>query len=242
MTLRKVSLIYFSYYLCIVIYAYAFRPTISSREAWYVSNRIDKWSTNEEFLSIDSIRGIDNSLLSLGHGPGETEAKPSILVDSSRREVMRLVVSLSILWLTIAVKVEDAVARLQSTKNTKFDRNVIEKGDGGQIEIYDVCVGEDFEEGTSLILTAALFYNGYKCSEGNFQKILKTSRAGQLSERELASLPLPAPGLYRALHGMKGGGVRRVILPPSEAFGPQGLAPFIPPSSTVTYELSLTKV
>ncbi len=50
------------------------------------------------------------------------------------------------------------------------------------------------------------------------------------------------PGFSQGTLGMKVGGLRRVTMPPSLAYGAQGRAPTIPPNATLVFEIELLAV
>jgi FKBP-type peptidyl-prolyl cis-trans isomerase FkpA len=50
------------------------------------------------------------------------------------------------------------------------------------------------------------------------------------------------PGFSSGVVGMKVGGVRRMIVPPSQAYGANGLPPAIPPNATLLFEVELLAV
>lgn len=50
------------------------------------------------------------------------------------------------------------------------------------------------------------------------------------------------PGFEDGLYGMRVGGKRRVVMPPSMAYGSQGRAPVIPPNATLVVDVEVTGV
>lgn len=65
-------------------------------------------------------------------------------------------------------------------------------------------------------------------------------KLGQPAEFSLG--PGLIPGWNEALQSMKAGGKRRIILPPSLAYGPTGRPPTIPPNETLIFEIELLGV
>jgi len=194
-------------------------------------------TTDTDSSVLGRSRERTSSSYAFGIGPGETVGQPFSVMSSSRGELIKVVVSFTILWLTIAVKVQETVARVNALQKNE-PRDEDQKNANGY---DDIMVGNEFVLDTNLLLSATLYYNGYKVSQGSVEHYLTTSGSGSLSSEDLKSLQLPVPGLYRVLLGMKEGGIRRAVLPPIEAFSSKGLAPFVPPYAHVTYEIRLEK-
>ena len=81
----------------------------------------------------------------------------------------------------------------------------------------------------------------YTCSLED-GRIVFDSRGGPPKERVAGTRTTP-PGLTQALVGVRPRGHRRVMLPPDQAFGAQGLPEWnIPPNSAVTFDLYIDDV
>ena len=81
----------------------------------------------------------------------------------------------------------------------------------------------------------------YTCSLED-GRIVFDSRSGPPKERVAGTRTSP-PGLTQALVGVRPRGHRRVMLPPDQAFGAQGLPDWnIPPDSAVTFDLYIDDV
>lgn len=80
-------------------------------------------------------------------------------------------------------------------------------------------------------------YIGWLANGKEFNNSYKLGRPAEFSLG-----PGLIPGWNEALQTMKVGGKRRIILPPSLAYGPAGKPPDIPPNSTLTFEIELLAV
>jgi FKBP-type peptidyl-prolyl cis-trans isomerase len=49
-------------------------------------------------------------------------------------------------------------------------------------------------------------------------------------------------GWDRGMVGVKAGGVRRLVIPSTEAYGSKGVPPVVPPNSTLIFEVEVLKI
>lgn len=104
----------------------------------------------------------------------------------------------------------------------------------------------DIQKGTGKAIEAgskvAIFYKGWltdgtlfdqsrKGEDGNLQPFLFT-----IGAREVI------PGMEQAIFGMKTGGTRRLIIPPTVGYGEQGQEKIIPPNSVLVFDVQLLAV
>ena len=80
-------------------------------------------------------------------------------------------------------------------------------------------------------------YIGWLSNGKEFNNSYKEGRPAEFSLG-----PGLIPGWNEALQTMKAGGKRRIILPPSLAYGAPGRPPTIPPNETLTFEIELLGV
>jgi len=85
--------------------------------------------------------------------------------------------------------------------------------------------------------TVRVNYTGWLENGKEFDSSLKHG-----GPAEFALGPGLIPGWNEALQTMKVGGKRRIITPPSLAYGTRGQPPNIPPNSTLTFEIELLGV
>lgn len=68
-----------------------------------------------------------------------------------------------------------------------------------------------------------------------------TSRGGNPYSFQLGRQQVPR-GIEEGATGMRIGGVRRLVVPPSLGYGPRGQPPTIPPGATLVYEIELLDI
>ena len=184
-------------------------------------------------------------------GPGETNKEPLSTSTSSRIEVAKMIVSAAILYMTVQLNVEKAVAKWLPD-GLGVD-NIIDAADGVKFEDIYIGDGDVLRAGNTFTADCKLFYNGlpidipigdissasmetYGSSENNRgNSILSTTfSVTDTNEKHL--------GIMKGMEGLRVGGRRKIVVPPALAFGNRGLPPYIPPNANVLYDLKLLSV
>ena len=116
------------------------------------------------------------------------------------------------------------------------------RGAGGQeittasgLKYTDLTVGDG--RSPKLGQTVRVNYTGWLENGKEFDSSLKHG-----GPAEFALGPGLIPGWNEALQTMKVGGKRRIVTPPSLAYGTRGSPPNIPPNATLTFEIELLGV
>ena len=102
----------------------------------------------------------------------------------------------------------------------------------------DVRVGTGAEANTGRVVTVN--YAGYL-----YSSTAPENKGARFDAGTLPNLTVGVgviPGFSQGLIGMRVGGIRRVIIPPSLAYGAQGRAPSIPGNATLVFDLELVSV
>jgi len=100
---------------------------------------------------------------------------------------------------------------------------------------------EDLEPGSGLAAREGhvlqTHYTGWLTTGEEFG----TSRGGEPYSFQLGRHQVPR-GIEEGVTGMRIGGVRRLVVPPSLGYGARGQPPTIPPSATLVYEIELLDI
>lgn len=100
---------------------------------------------------------------------------------------------------------------------------------------------EDIEPGSGLAARDGhvldTHYTGWLTTGAEFG----TSREGSPYSFQLGRRQAPR-GIEEGVTGMRIGGVRRLVVPPSLGYGSRGQPPTIPPSATLVYEIELLDI
>jgi len=106
---------------------------------------------------------------------------------------------------------------------------------GGQLQSQDLVIGTGGVVATGDLAT--VHYIG-RLQNGN---IFDSSRNGQPFQFRVGAGQV-IQGWDRGVPGMRIGGTRRLIIPPSLAYGSQGRPPQIPGNATLTFDIELLAV
>jgi FKBP-type peptidyl-prolyl cis-trans isomerase len=107
---------------------------------------------------------------------------------------------------------------------------------GGQLQSQDLVIGTGGTVATGDLAT--VHYVG-RLQNGN---VFDSSRTRNQPFQFRVGAGQVIRGWDQGVPGMRIGGTRRLIIPPSLAYGSQGSPPTIPPNSTLTFDIELLAV
>ena len=184
-------------------------------------------------------------------GPGETNKEPLSTATASRIELAKMIVSAAILYMTIQLNLEKAVAKWMPD-GLGVD-NIINAADGVKFEDIYLGEGELIREGNIFTADCKLFYNGLPVDmpTGNSYSVtLNDGGDGKSSDSNIIIASYSTQdkdqedltGLMKGMKGLRVGGRRKIVVPPALAFGDRGLPPYIPPNANVLYDVKLISI
>ena len=174
-------------------------------------------------------------------GPGETDREPFSTAKVSKIELAKVVVTTAILYITLQLNIEKAIAKwlpdglgARNVKSfedgIKFEDIVVGNGD-------EICAGDEFEA------ELTLFYNGLKIdNDANYLMRNQNDTKNIIATYRQDAPEKPIAAIMRGMMGLRVGGRRKIVLAPEHAFGDQGLSPYIPPDAKVLYDVKLVKI
>lgn len=123
------------------------------------------------------------------------------------------------------------MTRLQGTKLADFEpfNKVVD------LQIIDITLGDGAEVTEGATITA--HYTGALCKDGT---IFQSSRDG--GEPATFGLDQVIKGWTQGVPGMKVGGMRRLIIPSTFAYGSARAASNIPPNSDLVFDIELIDI
>lgn len=186
---------------------------------------------------------VDELLAMKFNGPGETKAEPNSLAMNSRNELATAIVTAAIFYMMVTVNVEKALAKWLPNNEGSTAKNGVDAFSNG-IKYQDIVAGtgDVLQAGDLFEAECRLFYNGLELD----YDLLKDNK-GFNADRNIITVlqkvdALPFDGLVDGLSGLKVGGRRKIVLPPSFSFGEKGLSPYVPANASVLYDVKLVSI
>jgi len=124
-----------------------------------------------------------------------------------------------------------AAEMLDPTKKVEKPQAPVKTSDG--LEIQDLTVGWGMSPSANKM--AMVHYTGYLADGTKFE----SSRDRGMPFQFIVGSGKVIKGFEQGIMGMKVGGKRKIIIPPSLGYGAEGHGDKIPPNATLTYEISL---
>eukprot|EP01041_Mallomonas_annulata_P000681 gene681-1303_t len=176
-------------------------------------------------------------------GPGHMRSSPTSSKDFAEQELTKLILALSIFWLTLTTKAKNAFARSGETKASDMATSLVTLPSG--IKYQDIVFGDGPSPviGNRVDLLYSLYYNGVEVE--NSKNISGTSDKpvsfvfAVNGGDDNGPQPLPVEGLYTGISGMRKGGRRKISIPYNLAFDRVGRPPYVPPYATVLYDVTM---
>lgn len=104
----------------------------------------------------------------------------------------------------------------------------------------------DIQEGTGKAIEkgskVAVYYKGWLTDGAMFDQTRKGEDGSLQPFMFTVGAQEVIPGMEQAIFGMKTGGTRRLIIPPSVGYGEQGQKDVIPPNSVLVFDVQLVAV
>jgi FKBP-type peptidyl-prolyl cis-trans isomerase FkpA len=125
------------------------------------------------------------------------------------------------------------------TKSAKKDKNAMEgkkEADVTELKIHDIKVGKGKKAETGK--KVSVHYTGWLTDGKKFDS---SRDSGKPFEFDLGAGRV-IPGWDKGVVGMKVGGVRKLIIPPSMGYGTAGAGGVIPGNATLVFEVELLDV
>ena len=189
-------------------------------------------------------------------GPGETEKEPLSISTASRIELAKVIVSAAILYMSIQLNIEKALAKWMP--DGLGVGNAVDAEDGVMYEDIYIGDGDIIQEGDAFEIDCKLFYNGFPVeipagsSSSSSSSFAVTSENGDNKSGNSNVLSAfyskqgknekNIVGIMKGMEGLRVGGRRKIVVPPALAFGDEGLLPYIPPNANVLYDIKLISI
>jgi FKBP-type peptidyl-prolyl cis-trans isomerase len=191
----------------------------------FVGNR--GWKADEDAVQVRLVAGVNRILLKVLNGGGSWQA--SLRITDMSHQPLVFVQS------TPQTRLQEQ-ASASAPKPTLKERRVLLTSGLEYVELEE-GKGEVAKAGDNV----AVHYVGYIGTFPNAKRYDNTHERGEPFYFTLGNNQALA-GFDQGIQGMKVGGKRRLVVPPSLAYGAAGFGKQVPPNATLTFEVELVSV